>query len=37
MKNDKGDIVEEDVIVNELPKDLDMDNMTSHVFEEDIN
>lgn len=37
MKNDKGEIIAEDVVVNELPNDLDYSQISSNVFEEDIN
>ena len=37
VKNEKGEIIAEDVVVNELPNELDLDNIASHVIEEDIN
>jgi hypothetical protein len=37
VKNDKGEIIAEDVVVNELPNDLDYSQISSNVFEEDIN
>lgn len=37
MKNDKGEIIAEDVVINELPNDLDYSQISSNVFEEDIN